>query len=204
MCVSFRCRYIRLEKLDKSSQDTLSLLVARSGTKRNRPPPSEKLAFQTPPADFAKCRRLQSVLFTLYPISPGSHIYPGTRRDIALLVAVGEVWWKSLPLCIRGGHVKLAVVGNEQAARFYKFASKVLWSRRHLVSWESCHKVVANPSEPSTAASESERKRVLILLIYTAGRALGEQLPTTLPPTSPYFSQSYDSASQMVSVRTIR
>ena len=30
----------------------------------------------------------------------------------------------------------------------------------------------------STAASESERKRVLILLIYTAGRALGEQLPT--------------------------
>ena len=34
-------------------------------------------------------------------------------------------------------------------------------------------------SEPSTAASESERKRVLILLIYTAGRALGEQLPTT-------------------------
>ena len=33
------------------------------------------------------------------------------------------------------------------------------------------------PSEPSTAASESERKRVLILLIYTAGRALGEQLP---------------------------
>jgi len=82
--------------LDKSSQDTLSLLVARSGTKRNRPPPSEKLAFQTPPADFAKCRRLQSVLFTLYPISPGSHIYPGTRRDIALLVAGGEVWWESL------------------------------------------------------------------------------------------------------------
>ena len=80
----------RLEKLDKSSQDTLSLLVARSGTKRNRPPPSEKLAFQTPPADFAKCRRLQSVLFTLYPISPGSHIYPGTRRDIAALVAVGR------------------------------------------------------------------------------------------------------------------
>ena len=136
MCVSFRCRYIRLEKLDKSSQDTLSLLVARSGTKRNRPPPSEKLAFQTPPADFAKCRRLQSVLFTLYPISPGSHIYPGTRRDIALLVAGGEVWWKSLPLCIRGGHVKLAVVGNEQATRFYKFASKVLWSRRHLTSWK--------------------------------------------------------------------
>ena len=96
MCVSFRCRYIRLEKLDKSSQDTLSLLVARSGTKRNRPPPSEKLAFQTPPADFAKCRRLQSVLFTLYPISPGSHIYPGTRRDIAALVAGGEVWWVSL------------------------------------------------------------------------------------------------------------
>ncbi len=90
VCVSFRCRYIRLEKLDKSSQDTLSLLVARSGTKRNRPPPSEKLAFQTPPADFAKCRRLQSVLFTLYPISPGSHIYPGTRRDIAALVAVGR------------------------------------------------------------------------------------------------------------------
>lgn len=161
MCVSFRCRYIRLEKLDKSSQDTLSLLVARSGTKRNRPPPSEKLAFQTPPADFAKCRRLQSVLFTLYPISPGSHIYPGTKRDIAALVAGGEVWWKSLPLCIRGGHVKLAVVGNEQAARFYKFASKVLWSRRHLVSWDSWHKVPTNPSEPSVRCERQAAKACL-------------------------------------------
>ena len=108
-------------------------------------------------------------------------------------------------LSIRGIYIQSGIGGRRAGGRiFYKFTSKVLWSRRHLVSWESCHKVVANPSEPSTAASESERKRVLILLIYTAGRALGEQLPTTLPPTSPYFSQSYDSASQMVSVRTIR
>lgn len=116
MCVSFRCRYIRLEKLDKSSQDTLSLLVARNGTKRNRPPPSEKLAFQTPPADFAKYRRLQSVLFTLYPISPGSHIYPGTRRDIALLVGGGV---KTSTLSLRKVYVRLAVVGTEQAAGFF-------------------------------------------------------------------------------------
>ena len=47
-------------------------------------------------SQLTKCRRLQSVLFTLYLISPGSHIYPGTRRDIAALVAVGEVWWVSL------------------------------------------------------------------------------------------------------------
>lgn len=133
MCVSFRCRYIRLEKLDKSSQDTLSLLVARSGTKRNRPPPSEKLAFQTPPADFAKCRRLQSVLFTLYPISPGSHIYPGTRRDIAALV--GGV--KTSTLSLRKVYIKSGIGGRMAGGRiFYKFTSKVLWSRRHLTSWK--------------------------------------------------------------------
>ena len=133
MCVSFRCRYIRLEKLDKSSQDTLSLLVARSGTKRNRPPPSEKLAFQTPPADFAKCRRLQSVLFTLYPISPGSHIYPGTRRDIAALV--GGV--KTSTLSLRKVYIKSGIGGRRAGSRiFYKFTSKVLWSRRHLTSWK--------------------------------------------------------------------
>ena len=132
MCVSFRCRYIRLEKLDKSSQDTLSLLVARSGTKRNRPPPSEKLAFQTPPADFAKCRRLQSVLFTLYPISPGSHIYPGTRRDIATLV--GGV--KTSTLSLRKVYIQSGIGGRRAGGRiFYKFTSKVLWSRRHLVDW---------------------------------------------------------------------
>ncbi len=163
MCVSFRCRYIRLEKLDKSSQDTLSLLVARSGTKRNRPPPSEKLAFQTPPADFAKCRRLQSVLFTLYPISPGSHIYPGTRRDIAVLVAVGRDVVGSLYfLSIRGIHIQSGIGGQEQAARiFYKFASKVLWSRRHLVSWDSWHKVPTNPSEPSVRCERQAAKACL-------------------------------------------
>ena len=158
MCVSFRCRYIRLEKLDKSSQDTLSLLVARSGTKRNRPPPSEKLAFQTPPADFAKCRRLQSVLFTLYLISPGSHIYPGTRRDIALLV--GGV--KTSTLSLRKVYIKSGIGGRMAGGRiFYKFTSKVLWSRRHLVSWDSWHKVPTNPSEPSVRCERQAAKACL-------------------------------------------
>ena len=158
MCVSFRCRYIRLEKLDKSSQDTLSLLVARSGTKRNRPPPSEKLAFQTPPADFAKCRRLQSVLFTLYPISPGSHIYPGTRRDIALLV--GGV--KTSTLSLRKVYIKSGIGGRMAGGRiFYKFTSKALWSRRHLVSWDSWHKVPTNPSEPSVRCERQAAKACL-------------------------------------------
>ena len=158
MCVSFRCRYIRLEKLDKSSQDTLSLLVARSGTKRKRPPPSEKLAFQTPPADFAKCRRLQSVLFTLYPISPGSHIYPGTRRDIALLV--GGV--KTSTLSLRKVYIKSGIGGRMAGGRiFYKFTSKVLWSRRHLVSWDSWHKVPTNPSEPSVRCERQAAKACL-------------------------------------------
>ena len=158
MCVSFRCRYIRLEKLDKSSQDTLSLLVARSGTKRNRPPPSEKLAFQTPPADFAKCRRLQSVLFTLYLISPGSHIYPGTRRDIAALV--GGV--KTSTLSLRKVYIKSGIGGRMAGGRiFYKFTSKVLWSRRHLVSWDSWHKVPTNPSEPSVRCERQAAKACL-------------------------------------------
>lgn len=158
MCVSFRCRYIRLEKLDKSSQDTLSLLVARSGTKRNRPPPSEKLAFQTPPADFAKCRRLQSVLFTLYPISPGPHIYPGTRRDIALLV--GGV--KTSTLSLRKVYIKSGIGGRMAGGRiFYKFTSKVLWIRRHLVSWDSWHKVPTNPSEPSVRCERQAAKACL-------------------------------------------
>ena len=158
MCVSFRCRYIRLEKLDKSSQDTLSLLVARSGTKRNRPPPSEKLAFQTPPADFAKYRRLQSVLFTLYPISPGSHIYPGTRRDIAALV--GGV--KTSTLSLRKVYIKSGIGGRMAGGRiFYKFTSKVLWSRRHLVSWDSWHKVPTNPSEPSVRCERQAAKACL-------------------------------------------
>ena len=158
MCVSLRCRYIRLEKLDKSSQDTLSLLVARSGTKRNRPPPSEKPAFQTPPADFAKCRRLQSVLFTLYPISPGSHIYPGTRRDIALLV--GGV--KTSTLSLRKVYIKSGIGGRMAGGRiFYKFTSKVLWSRRHLVSWDSWHKVPTNPSEPSVRCERQAAKACL-------------------------------------------
>lgn len=161
MCVSFRCRYIRLEKLDKSSQDTLSLLVARSGTKRNRPPPSEKPAFQTPPADFAKCRRLQSVLFTLYPISPGSHISPGTRRDIAALVAVGRsVVDISTFFPSKEFIFSQVLVVERQAARFYKFASKALWSRRHLVSWDSWHKVPTNPSEPSVRCESPSSESV--------------------------------------------
>ena len=168
MCVSFRCRYIRLEKLDKSSQDTLSLL-------------SESLIQISLAAVLSEIGhlRLKSQLFRLrQPIllsAGGSKVScsrfiqflqahtstPERAHDIALLVAVGEVWWKSLPLCIRGGHVKLAVVGNEQAARFYKFASKVLWSRRHLVSWDSWHKVPTNPSEPSVRCERQAAKACL-------------------------------------------
>lgn len=162
MCVSFRCRYIRLEKLDKSSQDTLSLLVARSGTKRNRPPPSEKLAFQTPPADFAKCRRLQSVLFTLYPISPGSHIYPGTnarhrfaRRRWRSVVEVST----SFPS--EKVYILVRVVVKRQAARFYKFASKALWSRRHLTSWKRLPLGSQIPRSLVSAASDKQRERAL-------------------------------------------
>ena len=33
-------------------------------------------------------------------------------------------------------YILVRVVVEGQAARFYKFASKVLWSRRHLTSWK--------------------------------------------------------------------
>ena len=161
MCVSFRCRYIRLEKLDKSSQDTLSLLVARSGTKRNRPPPSEKLAFQTPPADFAKCRRLQSVLFTLYPISPGSHLPRNETRHRCARRRWRSVVGISTFFPSKEFIFSQVLVVERQAARFYKFASKALWSRRHLVSWDSWHKVPTNPSEPSVRCERQAAKACL-------------------------------------------
>ena len=161
MCVSFRCRYIRLEKLDKSSQDTLSLLVARSGTKRNQPPPSGKQAFRlrqpillSAGGSKVSCSRFIQFL--------QAHTSTPERDATSLRSSpLGEVWWKSLPLCIRGDHIKLAVVGNEQAARFYKFASKVLWSRRHLVSWDSWHKVPTNPSEPSVRCERQAARACL-------------------------------------------
>ena len=73
----------------------------------------------------------------------------------------------TLPKAGRGG----AVVRRAKPSRCIAAKSKLYKTLGSLVSWESCHKVVSNPSEPSTAASESERQRVLILLICTAGRA---------------------------------
>ena len=135
--------------------------------------------------------------FTVGIPHPTNHMPPNFRE----FFYIGDENISPAPTLPKAGRSSCPV---KKSPAVYISKIKNVWRRRHLVSWESCHNVVANPSEPSTAASESERKRVLILLIYTAGRALGEQLPTTLPPTSPYFSQSYDSASQMVSVRTIR
>ena len=109
-----------------------------------------------------KCRRLQSVLFTLYPISPGSHISPGTRRDIAALVAVGRsVVEVSTSFPSEKVYILVRMVVERQVARFYKFASKALWSRRHLVSWDSWHKVPTNPSELSVRCERQAAKACL-------------------------------------------
>ena len=161
MCVSFRCRYIRLEKLDKSSQDTLALLVARSGTKRNQPPPSEKQAFRLRQLISLSAGGSKVSCSRFYPISPGSHIYPGTRRDIAALVAVGRsVVDISTFFPSKEFIFSQVLVVERQAARFYKFASKALWSRRHLVSWDSWHKVPTNPSEPSVRCESPSSESV--------------------------------------------
>lgn len=57
-------------------------------------------------------------------------------------------------------YILVRVVVEGQAARFYKFASKVLWSRRHLVSWDSWHKVPTNPSEPSVRCESPSSESV--------------------------------------------
>jgi len=88
----------------KASQDTLALLVARSGTKRNQPPPSGKQAFRLRQLISLSAGGSKVSCSRFYPISPGSHIYPGTRRDIAALVAVGRsVVEVSTFFSIRGG-----------------------------------------------------------------------------------------------------
>lgn len=120
----------------KASQDTLALLVARSGTKRNQPPPSGKQAFRLRQLISLSAGGSKVSCSRFYPISPGSHIYPGTRRDIAALVAVGRsVVEVSTSFPSEKVYILVRVVVERQAARFYKFASKALWSRRHLVDW---------------------------------------------------------------------
>ena len=39
-------------------------------------------------------------------------------------------------LSIRGIYIQSGIGGQKAAADFYKFTSKVLWSRRHLTSWK--------------------------------------------------------------------
>ena len=157
MCVSFRCRYIRLEKLDKSSQDTLSLLVARSGTKRNQPPPSGKQAFRlrqpillSAGGSKVSCSRFIQFL-QAHTSTP--------ERDATSLCSSGGV--KTSTLSLRKVYIKSGIGGRKAGGRiFYKFTSKVLWSRRHLVSWDSWHKVPTNPSEPSVRCESPSSESV--------------------------------------------
>ena len=170
MCVSFRCRYIRLEKLDKSSQDTLSLLVARSGTKRNRPPPSGKQAFRlrqpillSAGGSKVSCSRfiqfLQAHTSTPERDATSLRSSPGGR-------SVVEVSTSSPSL--EKFMLSYGLVVNEQAARFYKFASKVLWSRRHLTSWKRLPLGSQIPRSLVSAASDKQRKRACGELINLA------------------------------------
>lgn len=115
MCVSFRCRYIRLEKLDKSSQDTLSLLVARSGTKRNQPPPSGKQAFRLRQLILLSAGGSKVSCSRFIQFLQAHTSTPERTHDIALLV--GGV--KTSTLSLRKVYVRLAVVGTEQAAGFF-------------------------------------------------------------------------------------
>ena len=140
MCVSFRCRYIRLEKLDKSSQDTLSLL-------------SESLIQISLAAVLSEIGhlRLKSQLFRLrQPIllSAGGSKVSCSRfiqflqahtstpeRDATSLCSSGGV--KTSTLSLRKVYIKSGIGGRRAGGRiFYKFTSKVLWSRRHLTSWK--------------------------------------------------------------------
>ena len=161
MCVSFRCRYIRLEKLDKSSQDTLSLLVARSGTKRNQPPPSGKQAFRlrqpillSAGGSKVSCSRFIQFL-QAHTSTP--------ERDATSLCSspVAKCGGDLYFLSIKGVYILVRVVVEGQAARFYKFASKVLWSRRHLTSWKRLPLGSQISRSLVSAASDKQRERAL-------------------------------------------
>ncbi len=83
---------------------------------------------------------------------------PERAHDIALLV--GGV--KTSTLSLRKVYIKSGIGGRRAGGRiFYKFTSKVLWSRRHLVSWDSWHKVPTNPSEPSVRCERQAAKACL-------------------------------------------
>ena len=83
---------------------------------------------------------------------------PELAHDIALLV--GGV--KTSTLSLRKVYIKSGIGCRRAGGRiFYKFTSKVLWSRRHLVSWDSWHKVPTNPSEPSVRCERQAAKACL-------------------------------------------
>ena len=169
MCVSFRCRYIRLEKLDKSSQDTLSLL-------------SESLIQISLAAVLSEIGhlRLKSQLFRLRKpilLSAGGSKVSCSRfiqflqahtstpeRDATSLCSspLAKCGGNLYFLSIRGIYIQSGIGGRRAGGRiFYKFTSKVLWSRRHLVSWDSWHKVPTNPSEPSVRCERQAAKACL-------------------------------------------
>ena len=169
MCVSFRCRYIRLEKLDKSSQDTLSLL-------------SESLIQISLAAVLSEIGhlRLKSQLFRLrQPIllSAGgskvscsrfiqflqAHTSTPERDATSLRSSPGgrSVVEVSTSFPSEKVYILVRVVVEGQAARFYKFASKVLWSRRHLTSWKRLPLGSQIPRSLVSAASDKQRERAL-------------------------------------------
>ena len=134
--------------------------------------------------------------FTVGIPHPTNHLPPNFRE----FFYIGDENISPAPTLPKAGRSSCPV---KKSPAVYISKIKPVWRRRHLI-YKGSRLRRQTFINLSTAASSSERERVLILDIYTAGRALGEQLPTTLPPTSLYFSQSYDSASQMVSVRTIQ
>ena len=84
-------------------------------------------------------------------------------------------------LSIRGIYIQSGIGGRMAGGRiFYKFTSKVLWSRRHLVSWDSWHKVPTNPSEPSVRCERQAAKACLRCFISSSAASV-------LPPAYAFF-----------------
>lgn len=73
-------------------------------------------------------------------------------------------------LSIKGVYILVRVVVEGQAARFYKFASKVLWSRRHLTSWKRL-----------PLGSQIPRSLVPLRVSKQRKRACGEFIKILLP-----------------------
>ena len=59
------------------------------------------------------------------------------------------------------GRKRLPPPTTEPPPEFYKFASKVLWSRRHLTSWKRLPLGSQIPRSLVSAASDKQRKRAL-------------------------------------------